>query len=46
MPDPLDVDLTPAEFKDVSKETTNVLLGLFRDIKSSRVFPGKDPQKS
>jgi glutamate/tyrosine decarboxylase-like PLP-dependent enzyme len=39
----LEVDLKPAQFRAVSKETTEMLLELFRDIDSARVFPGRKP---
>jgi aromatic-L-amino-acid decarboxylase len=45
MPDKPDVDLKPAQFKAVSKETTEILLRLFRDMKTARVFPGKRPSE-
>jgi aromatic-L-amino-acid/L-tryptophan decarboxylase len=41
--DPLEVDLTPAEFRATSDDTRDILLDLFRNIKSARVFPGKRP---
>lgn len=45
MPDPLDVDLKPVEIRAVSKETTDIILRLLRDIGSARVFPGKKPEE-
>ena len=42
---PLDVDLTPAEFRAVSEDTTEALLDLYRNVRSARVFPGKKPSE-
>jgi aromatic-L-amino-acid/L-tryptophan decarboxylase len=42
---PLDVDLTPAEFRAASKDTTEALLDLYRNVRSARVFPGKKPSE-
>lgn len=41
--DPLDVDLTSAEFRATSDDTRDVLLDLFRNIRTARVFPRKRP---
>lgn len=41
--DPLDVDLTPAEFRSASDDTRDVLLNYFQNIRSARVFPAKKP---
>jgi aromatic-L-amino-acid/L-tryptophan decarboxylase len=41
--DPLDVDLSPDEFRATSDETRDVLLDLFQNIRSARVFPGRKP---
>jgi len=43
MRDETEVDLDATQFRAMSDETTRILLELFRDIRSRRVFPGKKP---
>lgn len=40
-----DVGLGSEEFKDVSEETTKMLIELFKGIDSARVFLGKRPSE-
>ena len=35
--------MTPSQFKAASDDTTDMLIDLFRSIRSARVFPGKKP---